>query len=103
MVNPYPIQIVGLVMTAIGLLALAALATIYGRPLSNEEKLRAGKKSKNIFRHRSILKQLFQQQYYLGVLPYLTGQTLIFVLLSPTGRQIYPARSWQQLCANSTT
>ena len=50
MLNTYHIQLVGLVMTAIGLLALAALSTIYGRPLSNEEKLRAGKKSKNIFR-----------------------------------------------------
>jgi len=48
--NPYIIQSIGLVITAIGVIALIALTTIYGRPLSNEERLRMGKESRSLNR-----------------------------------------------------
>ncbi|HKI54639.1 MAG TPA: hypothetical protein VJ987_10985 [Anaerolineales bacterium] len=48
--NPYIIQSIGLTITAIGILALVALTNLYGRPLSDEERLRMGEKSRSLYR-----------------------------------------------------
>ena len=48
--NTYTIQFIGLAMTAIGVIALVAVRTVYGRPLTNEERLRMGEKSRSLYR-----------------------------------------------------
>jgi len=50
MKNPYVIQSIGLIITAIGALALVALMTIYGQPLSEKEVTRLGEKHRGAFR-----------------------------------------------------
>ena len=37
-------------MTAIGVIVLVAVTTVYGRPLSNEERLRMGEKNRSLYR-----------------------------------------------------
>jgi len=50
MSNPYVVQSIGLIIIAIGALALIALMTIYGRPLSDKEVTRLGEKYRGAFR-----------------------------------------------------
>jgi len=50
MKNPYFIQSIGLIITAIGALALIALMTIYGRPLAEKEITRLGRENRGAFR-----------------------------------------------------
>jgi len=44
--NPYIIQSIGLAVTAIGVLALIAMMTLYGRPVSREDRHRPGEKNR---------------------------------------------------------
>ena len=50
MKNPFIIQAVGLAIASIGVLALIAVTTLYGRPLSNEERLRLGREDRGTFK-----------------------------------------------------
>ena len=50
MKNPYVVQSVGLIITAIGALVLIALMTLYGKPLSEEETTRLGRENRGAFR-----------------------------------------------------
>jgi hypothetical protein len=47
MSNPYVIQSIGLVITAVGILALIAFTTLYGRLLSDDERIRMGEKRRD--------------------------------------------------------
>lgn len=44
MINPYFIQLIGILLTGAGMVALAAAARIFGKPLTREERLRSGNK-----------------------------------------------------------
>jgi hypothetical protein len=48
--NPFIVQSIGLLVSAIGVLALISFTTIFGRPLSDEEKLRVGEKKRDLYR-----------------------------------------------------
>lgn len=48
--DPYIIQSIGLVITAIGVLALIAFMTIFGRPLSEEEIHQRGGEGRGLYR-----------------------------------------------------
>lgn len=48
--DPYIIQFIGLAITAVGVLALIAFMTIFGRPLSEEERYRMGSERRNLYR-----------------------------------------------------
>ena len=49
MTNPYFIQLIGILLTAAGIVALTAAARVFGTPLTREEKRQAGKEG-NIYR-----------------------------------------------------
>ena len=46
----YLIQLIGVLLTAVGAIALLATAILYGTPLSREEKRREGYRSGNVYR-----------------------------------------------------
>ena len=50
MTNPYFIQLIGILLTAAGVIALTAVAGIFGRPLTREEKLRVDEKLRDAYR-----------------------------------------------------
>jgi len=50
MTNPYFIQLIGVLLTSAGVIALTAAAHIFGRPLSREEQLRMGNKHSGAYR-----------------------------------------------------
>jgi len=50
MINQFILQATGLALTVIGSIALVALTTIYGRPLSIEERRKVGEKWANAYR-----------------------------------------------------
>ena len=50
MKNNFTIQLVGLIISALGMLALIALTTIHGKPLSDDERRRLGKDNRSRFR-----------------------------------------------------
>ena len=48
--NPYFIQLVGIILTVAGMVALTAAAHIFGKPLSRDERLRTGDRRSNVSR-----------------------------------------------------
>jgi hypothetical protein len=66
MSNPYVIQSIGLVITAVGILALIAFTTLYGRPLSDDERIRMGEKRRDRYRLPINLETLLATVILLG-------------------------------------
>ena len=50
MTNPYSIQLIGILVTAVGIVALTIASRIFGRPLTREERLRMGDKPSGTYR-----------------------------------------------------
>jgi len=48
--NPYFIQLIGIILTGAGMVALTATAHIFGKPLSRDERLRTGERRSNVSR-----------------------------------------------------
>jgi len=48
--DPFIIQAIGLAIASIGVLALIAVTTLYGRPLSDEERLKLGREDRGTFK-----------------------------------------------------
>ena len=66
MKNPYIIQAVGLAISAIGVLALIAVMTIYGRPLSDDERLRLGRENRGEFKLPINIETIFAAIIFLS-------------------------------------
>ena len=50
MSNPYFLQLIGILLAGAGIIALTAAAHIFGRPLTREERHRAGDKPSGTYR-----------------------------------------------------
>jgi len=50
MTNPYFIQLIGIILTVAGMVALTATAHLFGKPLSRDERLRTGERRSNVSR-----------------------------------------------------
>lgn len=50
MSNPYLIQLIGVLLVGAGIIALIAAASLFGKPLTREERLEIGKGDKNVYR-----------------------------------------------------
>jgi len=50
MTNPYFVQLIGILLTGAGVVALTAAVRIFGRPLTRDERLRAGDKPSDTYR-----------------------------------------------------
>ena len=50
MTNPYFIQLIGIILTVAGMVALTATSHIFGKPLTRDERLRMGERQSNVFR-----------------------------------------------------
>ena len=50
MLDPYSIQLIGITLTGIGIVALTAVAQIFGRPLSRDEHISMGREQSNAYR-----------------------------------------------------
>lgn len=48
--DPFIVQSIGLAITFVGVLALIAFTTIFGRPLSEEERRRIGTENRSLYR-----------------------------------------------------
>lgn len=50
MINPYFVQLIGILLTSTGVVALTVSAQIFGRPLTSDEQLRMGNKHSGAYR-----------------------------------------------------
>jgi len=50
MTNPYFIQLIGIIITVAGMIALTATAHLFGKPLTRDERLRMGERQSNVSR-----------------------------------------------------
>jgi len=72
MPNIYLIQLVGVITTGLGMIALTASSYMYGKPLSHEEKQRMGKTGSNISRLPINLETILSALLFLGGMGILT-------------------------------
>jgi len=75
MTNVYLIQLIGVLLTAAGMIALAVSAYLFGTPLSREEKRRAGgdwERKGDVYRMPINLETLASAAFLLGGLAILT-------------------------------
>ena len=73
--NNYLIQLIGVVLTVAGMIALTASARFFGTPLSNEEKRRASdewNRRKDVYRLPFNLEALVATAFFLGGIGILT-------------------------------
>jgi len=63
MTNPYFVQLIGILLTAAGVVALTAASRIFGKPLTYEEKRETGKEG-NWYRLHSTLRLSLLARYF---------------------------------------
>ena len=66
MPNLYLIQLVGVLLTGLGMIALAASSYLYGKPISRDERLRMGEKRTNVRRLPINLETIVSAAFFLG-------------------------------------
>ena len=50
MTNPYFIQLIGIILTVAGMIALTATSHLFGKPLARDERHRMGERQSNVSR-----------------------------------------------------
>jgi hypothetical protein len=66
MPNFYFIQLIGVLLTGLGMVALAASSYLYGKPLSGDERIRTGERRTNVRRLPINLETVVSAAFFLG-------------------------------------
>jgi len=66
MSNIYFIQLIGVLLTGLGMVALTVSSYLYGMPLSQEEKRRTGEKRSNVSHLPINLETIVSSVFFLG-------------------------------------
>ena len=72
MTNIYFIQLIGVLVTGLGMIALTATYYLYGNPLSRDEEIRMNKTGKGLRRMPFNLETIISSIFFLGGMGILT-------------------------------
>ena len=78
MTNLYFIQLIGILLTVAGMVALTAASGIVGRPLSRDERLQMGKERSNVYRLPLKLEMIVSAVVFLAGIGILTWSKFNF-------------------------